>query len=224
MAAAGRAPGRSCCRRRWRPSRRCPMWCMGRTASRWSSMTTIRRRPARRFGRLKGFHGQMGMFVRALAYMMSHGADGLRQVAEDAVLNANYILASLEGRYVAGLRRALHARGAVRRRLPEGHRRHHARHRQGDDRRGLSPDDHVFPAGRPRRAADRADGDREQGFARPVHRGDEGPGASGRRRATRAYFHGAPRLSPRRRLDETAAARKPVLRWRPSNITGQAAE
>src|ERR1700720_881765 len=34
-------------------------------------------------GRLKGFHGQMGMFVRALAYMMSHGADGLRQVAED---------------------------------------------------------------------------------------------------------------------------------------------
>ena len=33
------------------------------------------------FGRLKGFHGQMGMFVRALAYMMSHGADGLRQVA-----------------------------------------------------------------------------------------------------------------------------------------------
>jgi hypothetical protein len=33
----------------------------------------------------------MGMFVRALAYMMSHGADGLRQVAEDAVLNANYV-------------------------------------------------------------------------------------------------------------------------------------
>jgi glycine dehydrogenase subunit 2 len=44
-------------------------------------------------GRLKAFHGQMGMFVRALAYMMSHGADGLRQVAEDAVLNANYVMA-----------------------------------------------------------------------------------------------------------------------------------
>ena len=37
----------------------------------------------------------MGMFVRALAYMMSHGSDGLRQVAEDAVLNANYLLAKL---------------------------------------------------------------------------------------------------------------------------------
>jgi glycine dehydrogenase subunit 2 len=48
------------------------------------------------FGRMTAFHGQMGMFTRALAYMMSHGADGLRQVAEDAVLNANYVLRSLE--------------------------------------------------------------------------------------------------------------------------------
>jgi glycine dehydrogenase subunit 2 len=47
-------------------------------------------------GRLVAFHGQMGMFVRALSYMLSHGADGLRQVAEDAVLSANYILASLK--------------------------------------------------------------------------------------------------------------------------------
>ena len=54
-------------------------------------------------------------------------------------------------------RRALHARGAVRRRLAGGHRRHHARLRQGDDRRGLPPDDHVLPAGRARRDADRAD-------------------------------------------------------------------
>ncbi|MBV8119488.1 MAG: aminomethyl-transferring glycine dehydrogenase subunit GcvPB, partial [Alphaproteobacteria bacterium] len=48
-------------------------------------------------GRLKGFHGQMGMFVRALSYMMSHGADGLRRIAEDAVLNANYLRVLLEG-------------------------------------------------------------------------------------------------------------------------------
>src|SRR5437667_7057079 len=50
----------------------------------------------RSIGRLKGFHGQMGMFVRALAYMLSHGADGLRQVAEDAVLNANYLRVKLQ--------------------------------------------------------------------------------------------------------------------------------
>src|ERR1700754_2253967 len=42
------------------------------------------------------FHGQMGMSTRALTYILSHGADGLRQVAEDAVLNANYILRSME--------------------------------------------------------------------------------------------------------------------------------
>jgi glycine dehydrogenase subunit 2 len=48
------------------------------------------------FGRLVAFHGQMAMFTRALTYILSHGADGLKQVAEDSVLNANYILRSLE--------------------------------------------------------------------------------------------------------------------------------
>lgn len=50
-------------------------------------------------GRLKGFQGQFGMHVRALAYMLSHGADGLKQVSEDAVLNANYILSQLKDDY-----------------------------------------------------------------------------------------------------------------------------
>ncbi len=48
------------------------------------------------FGRMTAFHGQMGMFTRALTYILSHGADGLRQAAGDAVLNANYILRQLE--------------------------------------------------------------------------------------------------------------------------------
>ena len=50
------------------------------------------------FGRLNVFHGQMGMFVRAMSYILSHGADGLKQVSEDAVLNANYLRASLNDR------------------------------------------------------------------------------------------------------------------------------
>ena len=50
------------------------------------------------FGRLNVFHGQMGMFVRAMSYMLSHGSDGLKQVSEDAVLNANYLRASLNDR------------------------------------------------------------------------------------------------------------------------------
>jgi len=47
-------------------------------------------------GRIRGFHGQFGMMVRALAYMHSHGCDGLKQISEDAVLSANYILANLK--------------------------------------------------------------------------------------------------------------------------------
>ncbi len=42
------------------------------------------------------FHGQMGKFTRALSYMLSHGRDGVRQASEDALLSANYILASLK--------------------------------------------------------------------------------------------------------------------------------
>ena len=45
---------------------------------------------------MTAFHGQMGMFVRAMTYMLSHGADGLRQASEDAVLNANYVRAGLQ--------------------------------------------------------------------------------------------------------------------------------
>ena len=52
--------------------------------------------PHAQVGRMTAFHGPMGMVVRALTYMLSHGGDGLRQVAEDAVLNANYIRESLK--------------------------------------------------------------------------------------------------------------------------------
>jgi glycine dehydrogenase subunit 2 len=50
-------------------------------------------------GRLHGHHGNVGMLVRAYAYIRSLGPDGLRRCAEMAVLNANYLLARLrEGR------------------------------------------------------------------------------------------------------------------------------
>ncbi len=48
------------------------------------------------FGRMSAFHGQMGMFVRALTYMLSHGGDGLQRASEDAVLNANYLRVCLK--------------------------------------------------------------------------------------------------------------------------------
>jgi glycine cleavage system P protein (glycine dehydrogenase) subunit 2 len=50
-------------------------------------------------GRVRMFYGNFGMFVRALAYILANGPDGLRQTTEDAVLNANYIRKKLEGYY-----------------------------------------------------------------------------------------------------------------------------
>jgi glycine dehydrogenase subunit 2 len=50
-------------------------------------------------GRVRMFYGNFGMFVRALAYIMANGPEGLRQTTEDAVLNANYIRKNLVGVY-----------------------------------------------------------------------------------------------------------------------------
>ena len=52
-------------------------------------------------GRLRGFHGNYGCFVRAYAYICSLGADGLKDASETAVLNANYLLARLREQGVA---------------------------------------------------------------------------------------------------------------------------
>ncbi len=55
--------------------------------------------PKQTIGRVKAFHGHFGMLVRAFTYIAMHGPDGLRTVAENAVLNANYLLARLRGVY-----------------------------------------------------------------------------------------------------------------------------
>ena len=63
-------------------------------------------------GRLRGFQGNFGVFVRSYAYILSLGGDGLREASETAVLNANYLLAQ-------------HAQGP-RRQVPAGRLRPHA--------------------------------------------------------------------------------------------------
>lgn len=55
--------------------------------------------PPMTIGRMKSFNGHFGMFVRAFTYIAMHGAQGLRTVSEDAVLNANYLLARLRDTY-----------------------------------------------------------------------------------------------------------------------------
>ena len=55
--------------------------------------------PSKSIGRLKSFHGHFGMHVRAMTYILMLGAEGLREVAEHAVLNANYLLAKIKNTY-----------------------------------------------------------------------------------------------------------------------------
>ena len=168
-------------------------------------------------GRMSAFHGQMGMYVRALAYMMSHGADGLRQVSQDAVLNANYIKARLSGVMSAA--------------FPDGPCMHEALF---DDAWlegtgvttldfakamidvGFHPMTMYFPLVvhgamliEPTETESRRELDRFcdalLDLAAAVRAGDVD------------RFKGAPFHAPLRRLDETLAARRPRLSWRPDS-------
>jgi glycine dehydrogenase subunit 2 len=55
--------------------------------------------PAKTIGRVKAFFGHFGMMVRAYTYICMHGPDGLREIAENAVLNANYLMVRLRDAY-----------------------------------------------------------------------------------------------------------------------------
>lgn len=62
-------------------------------------------RPEKSIGRMKAFHGHFGVLVRAYTYIAMLGADGLRDVAEKAVLNANYLMHRLQDTYNLPYRR-----------------------------------------------------------------------------------------------------------------------
>jgi glycine dehydrogenase subunit 2 len=55
--------------------------------------------PEQSIGRIKSFHGHFGIIVRALTYIMMQGPEGLKGIAEHAVLNANYLMALLKQDY-----------------------------------------------------------------------------------------------------------------------------
>ncbi len=176
------------------------------------------------FGRMTAFHGQMGMFVRAFAWMLSHGADGIRQAAEDAVLNANYIRSGLMDLMSLS--------------FPD----HPAMHEVlFDDRflgesgvttldfakamidEGYHPMTMYFPLVvhgamliEPTESESRASLDLFIATLRDL--------AMAAQSGEKDRFEQAPRFAPRKRLDETKAARQPVLKWTPSEPLSEAAE
>ncbi len=65
----------------------------GEGVLRWSAM------PERSIGRVRAFHGNVGMLVRAYAYILALGGDGLTEATRMAVLAANYLRVRLAGTY-----------------------------------------------------------------------------------------------------------------------------
>jgi glycine dehydrogenase subunit 2 len=164
------------------------------------------------FGRLNVFHGQMGMFVRAMSYMLSHGADGLRQVSEDAVLNANYLRVSLSNHLTPAFEgycmheilfsddflkeTGVETLDFAKAMIDEGYHHmtiyfplvvHGALLVEPTETESKQSLDHFILTLRD--LVDRLKGDSDS-------------------------FKAAPVFTPIRRLDETQAARKPILRWK----------
>ncbi|MDP6342912.1 MAG: aminomethyl-transferring glycine dehydrogenase subunit GcvPB [Alphaproteobacteria bacterium] len=191
-----------------------PMLVRGPDGPRLAEHATEADGTAASFGRMKAFHGQMGMFVRALAYILSHGGDGLRQAAEDAVLNANYVLAELQDQMSLSfpgpcMHEVLFDDGFLK---DTGVSTLDFAKAMIDE--GFHPMTMYFPLVvhgamliEPTESESKASIDQFIASLRHlVERAKAGDAA---------LFAGAPYLAPRRRLDETQAARKPVLRWTP---------
>ena len=173
----------------------------------------------RSFGRMTAFHGQMGMFTRALTYMLSHGADGLRQVAEDSVLNANYLLGSLEDVLDAPFAFSgpcMHEAIFSDKGFAEGFSTIDVAKALIDE--GFHPMTMYFPLVvhgamliEPTETESKAGLDQFIAALRSI---------AERARAGDDSLKAAPVFAPRRRLDETLAARKPVLAYETSAPDG----
>ena len=177
-------------------------------------------------GRMCAFHGQMGMFVRAMAYMLSHGSDGMRQASEDAVLNANYVRASLADLMSLpyGNRACMHEV------LFDDHWLEGTGVTTLDFAKamideGFHPMTVYFPlVVHGAMLIEPTESESKQSLDQFIAslRGLAEAATSGGNDIGR--FKDAPRFAPRRRLDETKAAREPRLRWQQPAAQKEAAE
>ncbi len=171
-------------------------------------------------GRVKAFYGNFGMMIRALAYIYTHGADGLKEATETAVLNARYLSHKLEGNFDKPFdadpmhevifshkkqaKRGIHTLDIAKRLIDYG----------------FHPMTVYFPLVvegamliEPTESVGRADLDAFVDAMISIDREiDEDP----------ELVHNAPHSTRIGRLDEAAAARRPVLRWKPDMNSDQA--
>ncbi len=165
-------------------------------------------------GRLRSFVGNTGVLVRAYTYIAAHGASGLRQVSDDAVLGANYLKSRLAATYDIPYDRACKhefVASAATIRKETGVRTLDIAKRLIDH--GFHPPTIYFPLitaeGMLIEPTETESVETLDAFADALieiadeaHRDPEA-------------VTSAPHTAPVRRLDEAAAARQPNLRWRP---------
>jgi len=164
-------------------------------------------------GKVSTFHGNFGMHVRALAYILSFGPAGLREIAHRAVLNANYLRVKLgELFHIPYDQPSLHE--VV---FDDSRQRKTGISTLDIAKRlidyGFHPPTIYFPLVvpgammiEPTETEPKQELDRFVEAMRSIDR---------EARETPELVHTAPHDTPVRRLDEASAARKPVLRWKP---------
>jgi glycine dehydrogenase subunit 2 len=167
--------------------------------------------PSKTIGKTMAFHGNFGVLLRALTYIRSLGGDGLRDVSENAVINANYVQSRLRGSYkLARNRTCMHE--VV---LSGSRQKTHGVKTLDIAKRlidyGFHPPTIYFPL-----IVDEAmmvEPTETEGIEaldafceamlEIAREAEEDPD----------LVRGAPYTAPLKRLDEATAARKPVLRW-----------
>jgi glycine cleavage system P protein (glycine dehydrogenase) subunit 2 len=170
-------------------------------------------RPAS-IGRMRSFVGNVGVLVRAYAYVRAHGADGLREVSDDAVLAANYLKHRLAGAYVVPFPQpCMHEFVASSSELKAatGVRTLDVAKRLID--KGFHPPTIYFPLtveeGMLIEPTETESLETLDAFAEAMLE------IAREARETPDLVKEAPHTAPVRRLDEATAARQPNLRWRP---------
>jgi glycine dehydrogenase subunit 2 len=166
-------------------------------------------------GRVRAYFGNFGVLVRALAYILTHGDTGLREATETAVLNANYIAHHLKDTYEIAYPGPLMHEVVFsdRRQLKHGVKNADIAKRLIDY--GFYPPTMSFPLivqgaimVEPTETENREELDLFIDAMRSIN--EEAA-------TDPEILKGAPYTTKVGRLDEVAAARKPVLRWRPGD-------
>jgi glycine dehydrogenase subunit 2 len=175
--------------------------------------------PEKSIGRMKAFHGNFGMLVRAWTYIRTLGPAGLREVSEIAVLNANYVRVKLKDLYPQAVDRICMHESVLRGQIagaPKDIRTLDIAKRLIDY--GFHPPTVYFPLIVPEALMiepTESEGKRTLDLFIQAMRDIAREAVE-----TPELLHEAPTTAPVRRLDEVRAARQPILRYDRAAIAG----